>query len=164
MSSSAAAGGASVTIQWSRGPTTINAMEWDRVIWALENWLIDRGRKTRFDSWKAAKDAGLMTPEVVDQKIDQFDKDVDAGLYSFGSPDFMAILSSAFGTKAGGDVRIHPGIFELLKLMTGLSLADAIFLFKEKKDEVISKLTLMMRRSLPTPDADDPNSKGAATE
>ena len=151
---------APITMEWRGRTLEFRELQWNSIVSALEQWLIDRAIVQKIAAWEALHRKGLMTLEQVQQKAEEFtDQCVEHGLYSFGSPAMMAIFNDvAQGSVSATQKRPHfAGVLKLVSLMTALSEDDVISLMNEKGTELGMKLALTMNRGLPP----DPKSEGA---
>lgn len=124
----------------------------------LGNWMLEREAAARIKSDMPLVEVGLLTPPQVIARKDQFVEDaVVHGRYSLGSVRMMAMfgaLKDASENPAGMEERLGE-LFEptmkLFSLIIGCDIDTVINLYHGAGEELMAKMNLVMKQSLPDP-------------
>ena len=138
-----------MSLQWRGRTITLRPLTW-KLISELERWLIQREAEARTDSLALMVERGLMSADLLAQRIEAFTDDcVNNGRYSFGSERMNRVLSSVAGQGGELDAASLSGKFKLIALMMGLTIDDAINVMHECGSELATSLAMVLAEGMP---------------
>ncbi len=169
MSSPASAIGtraAPVTFKWQDREIEIKPIDWANVVSGMTNFLIERQLSLRLAAMEPMVRKGLLPPEVMLERQLQFADEIEkSGEYAFGGSRMMSIFRAAHsavnGQETPQDEGVSMGLLKLWSLMTGLTVNETMEIMSNPaaKTEFLTKVVMVMGRSLPDMSAPDPKAR-----